>query len=255
MDVFVKGSDRMSYFGLPEGASFSGLFGLSNSTSATSSMNFLNDYASIRNGSYRKLLNAYYDGNSKVDSLVSNTATSKDSAKKLTSVQEHADDLKEVADELYKQGSNSVFKKVEQEQEDGTKVKGYDTDAIYKKVSQFVESYNDLLDSTEDAEAESVGRAVKNLNSTTNANAKLLASVGIGIKGDGTLTVDEDTFKAADMNDVKSLFNGTGSYGYQVSARASMIDYAAQREASKANTYDRFGNYSNNYNFSYNSYI
>lgn len=244
----------MSYFGLAEGTSFNSLFGISNSNSVNS-MSFLSDYAAIRNGSYRKLMNAYYDGNSKVDSLVSNTATSKDSAKKLTSVQDNADSLKEVADQLYTQGNKSVFKKTDIEQEDGTTVKDYDKNAIYKKVSQFVESYNDLLDSAEDAEAESVNRAINNLKATTNANAKLLANIGIGIKGDGSLTVDEETFKAADMNTVKSLFNGTGSYGYQVSARASMVDFAAQREATKANTYNQYGVYSNNYNYSYNSYI
>ena len=49
------------------------------------------------------------------------------------------------------------------------------------------------------------------------------------------------------MNTVKSLFNSTGSYGYSVSAQASMIDYAAERESSKANTYTVSGTYSNAY--------
>lgn len=247
----------MSFYGLADGTSISTLFGSSGYSNTTNNTSFLSDYASIRNGSYHKLLKAYYNGNSKVDSLVStsNTATSKDSAKKLTSVQDSADDLKEVSDELFQQGSKSVFKQVELEQEDGSRSKGYDVDAIYKKVSQFVENYNDLLDATENVESESIERAVNNLTTSTKANARMLGNIGIGIKSDGTLTLDEDTFRAADMNTVKDLFNGTGSYGYQVSARASMIDYAAQREATKANTYNKYGSYNSNYNYSYNSYV
>lgn len=247
----------MSYYGLADGMSISSFFNSSSysKSSSNNSLTFLSDYASIKNGSYYKLMKAYYNGNDKVDSLVSSTATSKESAKKLTAIESSADDLKEVADELYNGGTKSVFKQVDVEQEDGTTKKGYDVDAIYKKVNQFVESYNDILDATEDVETESVERAVKNLKTTTHANEKLLANIGITVKSDGSLNLDEDTFRKADMARVKDLFNGTGSYGYQVSARASMIDYAAEREASKANTYNKYGGYNSNYNYSYNSYI
>lgn len=247
----------MSYFGLADGSSISTLFGSSGYSNTANNINFLSDYASIKNGSYYKLMRAYYGEDSKVDGLISDssTAISKDSAKKLTNVQDNADDLKEAADELYKTGSKSIFKQVDIKQEDGTTRKDYDTEAIYKKVSQFVDRYNGLLDSAEDVDSESVNRAVKNMKTSTSANGKLLGSVGISIKSDGSLKLDEAAFKAADMGKVKELFNGTGSYGYQISARASMADYAAQREAAKANTYNKYGNYSNNYNYSYNSYI
>ena len=72
----------------------------------------------------------------------------------------------------------------------------------------------------------------------------------IGIKVDSktnTLSIDEETFKKADMKAVKSLFQGSGSYGYKVNAKASSIDYQARYEATKANTYNSFGGYSNNY--------
>ena len=59
------------------------------------------------------------------------------------------------------------------------------------------------------------------------------------------------------MNQVKSTFNTSGSYGYQISAQASMIDYYAQNEASKANTYNRNGMFTYNYNTGdiYSSYM
>ncbi len=236
-----------------------GLFG-NTSNNMNMNMNILSDYAAIKSGSYYKLMKAYYGGNNKVDSIVSNmssgkTATSKDSAKKLTSVESSADSLKESVDALNKQGSKSVFNLVDVEQEDGTKTKGYDVDAIYKKVNQFVERYNDLLDSTDEISSDSIERAVKNLTNVSKSHSRMLASVGINIKADGSLSLDKETFKEADMNKVKELFTGTGSYGYQVSARASMVDYAAEREASKANTYNRYGAYSNNYNYSFNGYM
>lgn len=41
-------------------------------------MNFLSDYAAIKNGSYYKLMKAYYGGNSKLDPIANkgNTAPS-----------------------------------------------------------------------------------------------------------------------------------------------------------------------------------
>jgi len=247
----------MSFYGLADGTSLNSFFNSSSYSKSNSAgnLNFLSDYASIKNGSYHKLLKAYYKGNDKVDSLVSSTATSKETAKKLTAVESSADKLKEVADELYNGGTKSVFKLTDIKQEDGTTKKGYDVDAIYKKVSQFVDSYNDMLDAGDEVESQSLERAMKNLTTITGANERKLMDIGISLKSDGTLKLDEETFRKTDMSKVKDLFNGTGSYGYQVSARASMIDYAAQREASKANTYNKYGRYNNNYNYSYNYYF
>jgi flagellar capping protein FliD len=85
------------------------------------------------------------------------------------------------------------------------------------------------------------------MQGSTNANKNLLQKVGITVGADGKLSLDEDTFKKADMGTAKSLFNGTGSYGWQVSAQASWIDFAATNEANKANTYNAKGGYGNNY--------
>lgn len=242
----------MSSFSLWGGNSMNGLFGGSGGMSS-----ILADYAAIKNGSYYKLMKAYYGGNDRISPLVDgeSTATAKDSARKLTSVEDAANDLKDAADALNATGSKSVFNEIEIENEDGTTEKGYDVEAIYKKVSQFVTSYNDLLDSTDGVYSDSLARAIQNLTNTSKSNSSALNDIGIYVHSDGSLTLDEETFKQADMEKVKNLFRGSNSFGYQVSARASMVDYAAQREATKANTYNRFGNYSSNYNYSYNSYI
>lgn len=255
----------MSYFGLSDINSVNTLFssiggGFSKGGTISAGNSILADYASIRSGSYHKLLKAYYnkDENSALSEMVnSSTATSKDSAKQLTRIENAGESLKESADELITRGSKDVFKKVPIKAEDGTTAVGYQTEEIYKKVNSFVEDYNNLVEATEESNTASIARASAQMINLTNANERMLEDIGITINDDDTLSIDKDTFMAADMNKVKSLFNGTGSYGYHVGVKASMVDYYAQYEASKANTYGRTGSYNYNYNYgsNYSNYI
>lgn len=239
--------------------------GLSSSSGGLGNLNFLSDYASIKNGSYGKLMKAYYAKDSSSTSKTStakNTgdktvnskksiSTSADTAKTLSDIEKSADSLKESADALLAKGNKSVFTKksvtVKDEYGFSSTTKEYDTDAIYKAVSAFAKDYNSLLDKAGDSGTTSIANRMNSLVGATEANEKLLSKVGITINKDNTLSIDEETFKKADMNTVKTLFGTTGSYGYNVSAQASMIDYAASKESTKANTYTGFGTYSNVY--------
>lgn len=249
----------MAYFGLGDINSVNTLFsslggGASKGGAVNTGSSILADYASIRSGSYHKLLKAYYHGgkDSAVSDVVnSSTETSKDSVKKLTGIENAGEALKESADALITRGSKDVFRKVDIKAEDGTVTKGYQPEEIYKKVNAFVEDYNSLVEETEESNTGSIARATAQMINLTNANEKLLEKVGITINKDDTLSIDKDTFLKADMNTAKLLFNGTGSYGYNVGVKASMVDYYAQYEASKSNTYGRNGSY--NYNYSYGS--
>lgn len=231
------------------------------SGSSLGNLNFLSDYASIKNGSYGKLMKAYYAKNSnsnvkaaadekKTDTKKS-ISTSSDTAKTLSEIEKSADTMKESADKLLTKGTKSVFakKNVTTKDEYGfdTTTREYDTEAIYKAVADFTKSYNNLLDKVADSESTTILNKGTSLVNMTKANEKLLSDIGITIGKDNTLTINEETFKKADMNTVKNLFNSTGSYGYNVSSQASMIDYAAGRESDKANTYTGFGTYSNAY--------
>jgi hypothetical protein len=224
-------------------------------------LNFLSDYASIKNGSYGKLMKAYYGkvgGSKEVSSIAENsinkksTSTAKDSVKTLSEIEKAADNLKNSADALLKTGSKSVFNKVEVENTDKNGVtttsKEYDTNAIYKSVSSFVNDYNKLIKQAGDAESTNIQHKTNSMIGATKANETLLSKVGITVNSDNTLSLDEKTFKASNMDTVKSLFNGNFSYGYRVSAQASLIDFAAGSEASKANTYNMKGSYNSAYN-------
>ncbi len=217
---------------------------LNRSGASGANLNFLSDYAAIKNGSYAKLMKAYYnsDSNDSVKSIAGSKASVADTDKKaLTKVQSAADALKESADTLMAVGKESVFNKksVTTTDKNGveTTTKEYDTDKIYKAVKSFVDDYNDVINAVDAAANEKVTNRAVSMANATGSNENLLGKMGITINEDATLSIDEKAFKASDMNTVKALFNGTGSFGYRVSAQASMIDFAADSEASKNNTY------------------
>ena len=90
---------------------------------------------------------------------------------------------------------------------------------------------------------------MKTLEGITDAYKKDLASIGITMdKEDGTLRFDEESFLRSDMKDAKSLFIGTGSFAYQITAKASMVANQAENEANKANTYTGNATFGNNHN-------
>lgn len=227
----------------------------------TAGSDFLIQYASIKNGSYGKLMKAYYSetGNDAVKKLTnstkntttSSTMTSED-AKNIAEVQSTTDSLKESADALLVKGSKSLFAKkdIVTKDENGveTTTKGYDTEAIYKAVNEFVTDYNKVIESVNNVDNSSVVNRTSTMVNASIINKDMLNSIGITINEDSTLSIDKATFEKADMNRVKSLFNDTGAYGYSVSAQASLINFSADQAASKANTYTVNGTYNNAYN-------
>lgn len=228
---------------------------LGSSTANVASSNFLGEYASIKNGSYAKLMKAYYskDSSASVKSLAKDSAKNKEvtseEAKALTRVQSTTDALKESADALLVKGSKSVFEKKDITATDDngveTTTKEYDADAIYKAVNSFVTSYNQVINALNDVSNSTITNRATNMVNHSIANLKMLNKIGISINADSTLSLDKDTFMKADMSKVQVLFQGNGSYGYQVSAQASMINFAADNAASKAGTYTGNGTYSN----------
>lgn len=255
-----------TYYGVSSGF-FGSVFGSGSASTSTSSLSSLaSDYTSIRNGSYYKLLKAYYNGNSKIDSVSSTSKTNKSSnlsygseQKNAITVRDNAKALKEDALKLVEKGSKSLFNKVDVKKEDGTTERGYDTDAIYKAVSSFVKDYNSTIESAADSNNNSTLISANSMVNTTKANKELLSDVGITVGSDNKLTIDEKAFKASDMSDVKSLFNGVGSYAYNVANNASSMYNKSVSQLAQLNgsSYTSSGGYSG-YQYSgslYNSYL
>lgn len=221
----------------------SGLFGIN-----------LSEYASIRSGSYGKLMRSYFSmdstkGTSKsddstkntIEDLATTTSTSKDSTKTLAAIESDAKELTDSAKALYTRSNNKVF----------TKDSGgsYDTDKIYKAVKRFADDYNSMLDTAGKSSTNRISQSVSSMKNETSYNEKALKEIGITVdEKTGRLSVDETTFKSADTEKVKSMFNGTGSYAYSVATKAAMTESYAKSEAAKSNTYTKNGTYNYNYN-------
>lgn len=200
--------------------SISSLFSsLGNSNSNTSSSNGvyginLSDYASIKNGSYGKLMKSYYalDDEPVKDKKSKNDTDDTDAT--IRSIKTAADDLKDSAAALY--SSKSLFVKDENGE--------YDMEAIYEKVNAFIEDYNSMIGSVGSAETESIAKAGGNIVNATSNNIDMLSKLGITVSGaDYTLSIDKEKFMKSDISNVKSMFSGVGSFAYQVGAKASRI--------------------------------
>lgn len=221
----------------------SGLFGIN-----------LSEYASIRSGSYGKLMRSYFSmdstkGTSKsddstkntIEDLATTTSTSKDSTKTLAAIESDAKELTDSAKALYTRSNNKVFTKDSRG--------SYDTDKIYKAVKRFADDYNSMLDTAGKSSTNRISRSVSSMKNETSYNEKPLKEIGITVdEKTGRLSVDETTFKSADTEKIKNLFNGTGSYAYSVATKAAMTESYAKSEAAKSNTYTKNGTYNYNYN-------
>ena len=209
-------------------------------TSSNSLGSLLGDYASIKNGSYGKLLKNYYAKQSKADS----TDSSKDSASskkktEMSKVKSEASALSEDASDLYADSSLFKEKYITKTDDDGNKttVKDYDRDSIKKKVKAFVDSYNSLIDTAADLEDTSILRPALNTTKRTQANSKMLDKVGIAIGKDNKLSIDEDKLNSSSINDLKSLFSGRSSYAYWVGSNASAISNYTSGKLSDSSLY------------------
>lgn len=200
----------------------------SGTSSAGSSSTFdgttlLTDYASIKNGSYGKMLKAYYQKQEEADETSSVSEKEKKDTKTTTS-----------ASDCYKSAEKLNTEEYTTE----------NMDSLYKSVSSFVENYNSMIKSASNSDISNVRKQADWLNDTTYANFKLLSTAGITMNTDRTLSLNEDTFKKANVTTLKSLFSGTGSFADKVSAKASKLYRYANGGASvTTKTYTSTGTY------------
>jgi hypothetical protein len=151
-------------------------------------------------------------------------------------------------DKLEKTGSSSVFNK---SYSSSSNSYDYNTDKIYSAVSDFVNSYNNVLDSTDKLNSSSDDTNVSNMLNATRINSKALAKVGITVGSDSKLSINKDTFTKSNMSEAQSLFQGNGSYGSTISNQAEAISnritgntgYTSTGKYSSYNINDIFSSY------------
>lgn len=246
-----------SFFGVNSdsvGMLFSGLSSGSKINSGINSnlnANMISEYYSIKNGSYKKLLNAYYDKYGTESTKSDNSSAKKvsnsislDSSAQLSQVKSSSGKLQEsVSALLDKTQSKSLFKKIDTTDEDGNQIKDYDMDKIYQGIKSFADNYNATLETAGKSNVSTIQKGVSRMISTTKANEKMLKDIGITIGENNQLSVDESKLKGAEVSKIQSLFNATGSYGYSIGTKASEMNASASFEASKTNTYTYTGSY------------
>lgn len=220
------------------------------------------DYASIKSGSYGKLLKAYYsatdDGTSnRLSSMIKGNESNKEQ-KELLALKPDADLLYKSSVDLYTRGSKSLFNKVEVEIKDPdtgdiTKTKDYDRNAIYDGVKSFISDYNKIIDSASASDNQNILRKTLYMTNQTKTFSHTLEKAGIKIGHDNKLSIDEDKFGKTNMEDVKNLFNGNSSLAYRTGRAASEIG----RQILRDNTYSQKGLYNTNNYFasSFNMYL
>ncbi len=205
----------------------------------------LAEYSSITRGSYNKLVKAYYEkyGNDRTSS--DSTGSKSDTIAK-TTLKGNANELSKAASALMATGKNSLFKQVElKDEESGEVTKGYDKDKIYDAMNSLVEAYNGLVDKSTESNSNAVLRQTLHMINSTASNGELLAEVGVRIGADNKLSIDEEAFKNADMNTVKTLFGGTSSLGGKIQSAANNIYMNVNNSLGNRNFYTSTGSAGN----------
>ncbi len=198
----------------------------------------LSDYAAIKNGSYGKLLKAYY---AKQDA---EKASGGDSVQKSTLMKSGADALKKSADVLNNEDpwEKKRIKKKDEKTGEETEVEDYDWDTITKAVKSFVEDYNDVVEQAGDSNSKDVLRNAVWMTGMTESNENMLSKIGITVGKGNKLELDEEALKKADISSLKTLFTGHNSFADKVSMKANSISNAAARSSG---TYKSNGTYNN----------
>lgn len=194
----------------------SSLFSNLGSGNAFGSFNF-SDYASIKNGSYGKLVKSYYAEQKKTPGN-DKTTTTKPTKKEETVDKTGLSQMKKEAEGL-KSAAEALNKEDLWKQTDGK----YDMDKIVGAVKTFANEYNDTVTQASKVNSKDVAQDVRYMSSMTNTMSKALSKIGVTVGTDGKLSVNEDEMKKANVSSIKSLFSGAVSYGSQIADRASEI--------------------------------
>ena len=189
-------------------------------------------YAAIKSGSYYKLSKAYYGKQDTTDGAKTKVEQ-KTSDLNLKNTKAATDDLKVSTQTLLTKGSDSDFSKEEMKQTDGSTKVDYNRDQILKGVESFLKDYNELVDTVKDSKSTKILTPAASMTSLTKEMETQLKDIGITISKENHLVLNKDSFLKADVTNMKSLFQGAGSYGYQIQSKAFSIGIAAQNEMDK----------------------
>lgn len=204
------------------------LFGSNNSTNLYS---LFSERAAIKNGTYKRLLKSYYS------SLEQNSGSTT-TAKKNRSSNNIIDTLlrekmyptvskeTETANSNLTSGLSSLKSSITTLQSDSTYEDTENgktaADKVVSAMKSYVSNYNNVVTSSKSSTLSGKTAYVANMMGYTSQNADQLAEIGVTLKNDGTLQLDETKLKSADISKVQKLFSSDNiqSYGSLIASRA-----------------------------------
>lgn len=215
---------------------------LPSSNGGTANLNFLSDYASIKNGSYSKLMKAYYGPEQASGaSSGSKRSTTKNILKKLEEEKRNPKVSKDVqtANSNLTSGLSSLKSSILKLQnsatytntENGTSA----ADKVVSAVKAFVTDYNNVVTAAKSSTLTGKTAYVANMMSATASNSGSLSEIGIKVNTNGTLEINEAKLKTADLAKVQNMFSASDlmSYGSRL---ASRVQFAGTATVSKTDT-------------------
>lgn len=211
---------------------YSGLF--QSLSSSNGSSNFLADYASLKSGSYGRLMKAYYG--TTVNSSSTSSGTGTRTSNVLDQILEERKNPK-VSEEVKEANANlttgisNLKKTVASLQNDATytatqnaqtgQVSQSATDKTVSAMKDYVAQYNDVVNASKKSTMTNKTGYIANIMSSTAANADKLKEIGVTINTDGTLMLNEKKLRETDVTKVQDLFSSKDlmSYGSTVASR------------------------------------
>lgn len=209
---------------------------LSSSNGGTANLNFLSDYASLKNGSYAKLMKAYYGTEQNSGASVSSTkSSSKNILKKLEEEKKNPKVSKDVqtANSNLTSGLSSMKNSISTLQSSATYTDTENgksaADKVVSAVKTFVADYNNVVNAAKGSTLTSKTAYVANMMSSTAVNSGKLSEIGVRVNTNGTLEIDEAKLKAADISKVQDLFSSDDimSYGSKLASRVQFAGGAS----------------------------
>ena len=205
--------------------------------------------ASIRNGSYKKLMKSYYSQYgpkaSSKSGLSSSSRSGKNILDQILEEKRHPTVSQSVsnANAALNSGVSNVKSALNTLQNENTysDSDGKDVgDKINDALKNYVSSYNSTVKASKQSNNSAMSAHVAEMMNATRDNALKLKEIGISINGDGTLTLDETTAKKAKSYLTKDLFSSedTRSYGVAVSKALNGASYYTGRSNTTTKTSD-----------------
>lgn len=180
------------------------------------------------------------DGESVTSSKAKYAGTSSYASTTGTSATKKEDEKKTVTDASSATAANNLYKSIENL--GATDMTNDNKDALYKAFNNFVKDYNNLIENTAKSKNSNVVNQANYLKGIISNNRSTFSKLGVTIESDKTLTLDENKFKDADMENVKKLFSGAYSVAEKMTDKVNGIyRYATQGETLNKKTYDNAG--------------